>query len=133
MPGPWHVYPEQAAAGLWTTPSDLARFIIEVQTAVRGPEGSRAVAGVGAGDGGGRSGSGRSLSGCPIQRRGEGWTSRTAARTGASAPISSGTCARAMARPIMTNGDNGTALIDEIEDRLIAAYNWEALGKPLVR
>ena len=35
----WHVYPEQAAAGLWTTPTDLARFIIEVQTAVRGQAG----------------------------------------------------------------------------------------------
>lgn len=29
--GDWHVYPEQAAAGLWTTPSDLARYLIAVQ------------------------------------------------------------------------------------------------------
>lgn len=34
--GNFHVYPEQAAAGLWTTPSDLARYIIECQLAYQG-------------------------------------------------------------------------------------------------
>jgi CubicO group peptidase (beta-lactamase class C family) len=31
VPGKWHLYPEQSAAALWSTPSDLARIIIEVQ------------------------------------------------------------------------------------------------------
>lgn len=34
--GRWHVYPEMAAAGLWTTASDLAHFAIGVQQAFTG-------------------------------------------------------------------------------------------------
>lgn len=40
VPGGWHVYPELAPAGLWTTPRDLARFALAVLRALRGGEGA---------------------------------------------------------------------------------------------
>jgi len=36
--GLWHNYPEQAAAGLWTTPSDLAKYCVEIQEIANGKE-----------------------------------------------------------------------------------------------
>ncbi|HEX2253505.1 MAG TPA: serine hydrolase domain-containing protein [Thermoanaerobaculia bacterium] len=36
VPGGWHVYPERAAAGLWSTPADLARFAVALLRAFRG-------------------------------------------------------------------------------------------------
>lgn len=34
--GLWNNYPEQAAAGLWTTPTDLAKYCIEIQDIAKG-------------------------------------------------------------------------------------------------
>ena len=34
--GLWHNYPEQAAAGLWTTPTDLANYCLEIQEIMAG-------------------------------------------------------------------------------------------------
>jgi CubicO group peptidase (beta-lactamase class C family) len=37
----FHVYPEQAAAGLWMTPSDLCNYIIDMQLAYQGKRNSK--------------------------------------------------------------------------------------------
>ena len=34
--GRWHIYPEMAAAGLWTTPTDLCKFAIEIALSKNG-------------------------------------------------------------------------------------------------
>ena len=34
--GRWHIYPEMAAAGLWTTPTDLSKFAIEIALSKQG-------------------------------------------------------------------------------------------------
>ena len=36
VPGGAHTYPEMGAAGLWTTPSDLARYAIEIEQSLAG-------------------------------------------------------------------------------------------------
>lgn len=36
IPGRWHTYPELAAAGLWTTPTDLTKWAIEITEARSG-------------------------------------------------------------------------------------------------
>jgi tetratricopeptide (TPR) repeat protein len=36
LKGKFHVYPEQGAAGLWMTPSDLCNYIIDMQLAYKG-------------------------------------------------------------------------------------------------
>jgi CubicO group peptidase (beta-lactamase class C family) len=129
---PWHVYPEQAAAGLWTTASDLARFLIEVQIAVRGPAGKvlkqdaarQMTTPVGVGS---------YAVGLAVSKRGEGWYvghggSNWGFRGDIQAHVRKG-----YGVAILTNGDAGSAAIQEIEAKVAAAYHWDSLDKPLPR
>jgi CubicO group peptidase (beta-lactamase class C family) len=128
----WHVYPEQTAAGLWTTPTDLAAFVVEIQGALRGPAGrvlSQAmaremVAPVGIGPYG---------LGLVVNRRGEGWYfSHGGVNWGFQCALL-GHVRRGYGVVVMTNSDGGTPVINEIEARVAAAYRWDSLDKPIPR
>ncbi len=128
----WHVYPEQAAAGLWTTPSDLARFAIEVQVAYRGPAG-RVLSQAAAREMIAPVGVGPFAVGLSIEKRGEGWyLSHSGGNWGFACdllfPARTG-----YGVVVMTNSDRGFPLITELEARVAAAYGWDSLDKPLPR
>jgi CubicO group peptidase (beta-lactamase class C family) len=125
----WHVYPEQAAAGLWTTPSDLAKFIIEIQTALRGSRGKvlnqqtarEMIAPVGVG---------RFAIGVAIDQRGDGWYFSHGGSNWGYRAWMIGHVRKGYGVVIMTNGDNGLPLMNQVADRVVAAYQWDSLEKP---
>lgn len=129
MQAPWRVHPELAAAGLWTTPSDLARFVIEIQTAARGPKGRvleqrfarEMITPVGIG---------RYAVGPAIDRHGDGWYfSHNGSNWGYRAWMT-GHVRKGYGLVIMTNGDNGMPLMNQIADRVAKAYDWDSIDKP---
>jgi CubicO group peptidase (beta-lactamase class C family) len=132
MDAPWHVYPEQAAAGLWTTPSDLARFAIEVQRAIRGPKGAvltqasarEMLSAIGAGG---------FAVGFTVSQRGEGWYfSHSGGNWGFGCDLVAH-FRKGYGVVVMTNGDAGGRIIGEIGARVAAAYGWDTIDKPIPR
>jgi CubicO group peptidase (beta-lactamase class C family) len=132
MDAPWHVYPEQAAAGLWTTPTDLAQVAIELQGAVRGPSGKvlkeatarEMIAPTGVGPFG---------VGFQIEQKGQGWYfSHSGGNWGFRCHLLAHV-RKGYGVVIMTNSDDGGGIIDEIEARVAAAYGWDTLDKPIFR
>ncbi len=132
LDAPWHVYPEQAAAGLWTTPTDLARFAIEVQRAIHGPAGT-ALKEATAREMIAPAGTGPFAVGFEISKNGEGWYfSHSGGNWGFRCHLLAHV-RKGYGVVIMTNGDLGGRVIEEVEARIAAAYNWDSLDKPVFR
>ena len=132
MGDPWHVYPEHAAAGLWTTPTDLAKFLIEVQQTLAGastkvlsrPMMLEMVTPVGVGPYG---------VGFSVQKLGEGWYfGHGGSNWGFQCDMIAHRI-KGYGVVIMTNGDNGGALVRELRSRIQQAYQWDVLDKPIPR
>jgi CubicO group peptidase (beta-lactamase class C family) len=125
MGAPWHIYPEQAAAGLWTTPSDLARFVIEIQRAIRGPSGTvlnlasakEMLCPLGVGPFG---------IGLRLANKGPGWYFFHGGSNWGFDAVMIGHYRKNYGVVIMTNAqESGYALIHEMEARVATVYGWD--------
>jgi CubicO group peptidase (beta-lactamase class C family) len=128
----WHVYPEQAAAGLWTTPSDLAKAAIEVQKALRGPKGA-VLTQASAREMTTPVGVGPFAVGFTIEKRGEGWYFHHGGSNWGFQCVLMAHVRKGYGVAVMTNADSGGRLLAEVVTRVSAAYKWDALDKPLPR
>lgn len=128
----WHVYPEQASAGLWTTATDYARFMTEVQKTLAGQStkvidrtlAQNLVTPIGVGP---------YAVGFEIVRKGEGWYFAHGGANWGFRSYAIAHVAKGYGVVIMTNGDRGSAVATEIVERVAAAYNWDMLDKPALR
>ena len=129
---PWHVYPEQAAAGLWTSPTDLAKLAIEVQLAVQGRP-SRVLSPAIAREMITPVGVGAYAVGFGLAKEGEGWYlehsgSNYGFRCNLMAHVTKG-----YGSVIMTNGSGGDPLIFRLMQMIQKEYKWDILDQPLSR
>jgi CubicO group peptidase (beta-lactamase class C family) len=120
--GKWHTYPEMAAAGLWTTPTDLARYILEVQAAHAGRSSrviSQAMARLMLSPIMGDYGLGPGVSGQGDNLR----FSHGGANEGFRAQVM-GFAARGQGAAVMTNSDAGATLAAELLRAIGDEYGW---------
>lgn len=123
--GEWNVYPEYAAAGLWSTPADLAQLIVAMAKTAKG-DGTTPFAVRGLDelltnvDGLGY-GLGVALAGAERDR--------IAMKRGNNAGFRSGLIAcpfTGQGAVVMTNGNNGEVIVNGVLDALARRYQWSA-------
>lgn len=127
LPGGWHVFPEHAAAGLWSTPTDLANLLLLVGRAWRGqsslfllPETAREML---TRQNAGPYGLGAAVSGeggdLVLMKRGQnvGYQGYLILFP-----------ANGQGMVVMTNSDNGSILAEALIRRAAEVYGWPPLG-----
>ena len=128
----WHVYPELAAAGLWTTAPDLARFGIELQKSLQGRS-NKVLSRVVAMEMATPVGVGPFAIGMEVAKNGEGWYLRHGGSNWGFQCLLIVHKLKGYGVAIMTNSDAGGRLIAELQQRVAAAYKWDSLDQPLRR
>jgi CubicO group peptidase (beta-lactamase class C family) len=132
MGDPWHVYPEQAAAGLWTTPTDLAKFAIEVQLALLGRS-SRVLSQTTVREMVTPVGVGPFAVGFQVAKDGEGWYFMHGGSNWGFQCDLIAHRVKGYGAAIMTNSDSGGALIGRLRRMIQQEYTWDLLDPPIPR
>lgn len=126
--GGWHVFPEHAAAGLWSTPTDLANLLLAISRAWRGasslflkPETVREML---TPQNGGPYGLGAAIAtsngSLIVMKRGQniGYQAYLILLPG-----------EGQGMVVMTNSDNGSILAEALIRRAAEAYGWPKIGR----
>jgi CubicO group peptidase (beta-lactamase class C family) len=127
IPGGYHLFPEHAAAGLWSTPTDLANLLLLIGRAWRGESqlflGSQTVREMLTPQNGGPYGLGAAIS--------EADGVLTVMKRGQNAGFQSYLIllpAEGQGMVVMTNGDNGSILAEALIRRAAQLFDWPTLG-----
>lgn len=132
MGDPWHVYPEHAAAGLWTTPSDLAKFLIEVQKTLQG-QSTRVLTRASMLEMVTPVGVGPFAVGFQISKAGEGWYFGHGGSNWGFQCNMMAHRLKGYGFAVMTNSDSGGALATELLRKIQELYKWDTLDQPIPR
>lgn len=130
LQGGWHIYPEKAAAGLWSTASDLARFALALQRSLSGTGGLL------------KPGTARALFtpqaaayglGIRLSNRGDDvWWHHRGATQGYRAYLGA-THGQGFGIALMANGEDAAALLDEVLGAGHKVFCWPGAERPMVR
>ena len=132
MDAKWHVYPELEAAGLWTTPTDLAKFAIEVQRAARS-DSDRVLSRPSVQEMLNPVGVGSFAVGFSIAQEGEDWYFSHGGSNWGFRALLVAHKAKGYGLAVMTNASRGGTVMTEIKARVERAYGWDSLDKAILR
>ncbi|MBD0295840.1 MAG: beta-lactamase family protein [Flavisolibacter sp.] len=130
--GKYHIYPEQAPDGLWTSATDLAKFVISIQKSLNNKPSLLKQETVKEMLSPVLTSSNSALGVFIEEKGGEKYFTHNGANVGYRSSYY-GSVTTGSGVIILTNSDNGRPLINEIINSVATAYNWKGFYHPAIK